>query len=355
MPSADASKVLHCPLGDSAWERGIFRRERMKPGHKVSGPALIIGACDLRGAAGGLVRGPVPDDGSSAGGEDLVRATAGSAGLVAGGSVVQRATRQVTVRYRESWNMALEGMVPYADGTVGDVWVSEGRAFVARRTAGGISIVDLDGGIREVGRFTAPNLFTQDVKAAGGVVLGLVVGKMVGISGAVALAVRLGWGRLPDRVRMPHIVGMAALGGIGFTVSIFVAGLAFDAPAPEQEAKLGVLTASVLAAIVGALRDERALIDLLAYPRKAMRLTELVTPLKPLEAMAQRKLVAASDVGGHRELIEPGVTGTLFAPGDPAAIADALARLFEQREHWDARRDAARAFVDQRKPVFEGR
>jgi choice-of-anchor B domain-containing protein len=89
--------------------------------------------------------------------------------VLAGGSVVDRATRQVTVRYRESWNMALEGMVPYADGTVGDVWVSDGRAFVARRTAGGISIVDLDGGIREVGRFTAPNLFTQDVKAAGGV------------------------------------------------------------------------------------------------------------------------------------------------------------------------------------------
>ena len=61
-----------------------------------------------------------------------------------------------------------------------------------------------------------------------------------------------------------------------------------------------------------------ALIDILAYPRKAMRLTELVTPLKPLEAMAQRKLVAASDVGGHRELIEDEVTGTLFPAGDPA-------------------------------------
>jgi choice-of-anchor B domain-containing protein len=89
--------------------------------------------------------------------------------VLAGGSVVHRATAQVTVRYRESWNMALEGMVPYADGTVGDVWVSDGRAFVARRTAGGISIVDLDAGIREVGRFTAPNLFTQDIKSAGGV------------------------------------------------------------------------------------------------------------------------------------------------------------------------------------------
>jgi glycogen synthase len=89
-----------------------------------------------------------------------------------------------------------------------------------------------------------------------------------------------------------------------------------------------------------------ALIDVLAYPRKAMRLTELVTPLKPLEAMAQRKLVAASDVGGHRELIEDGVTGTLFPPGDPAALADALAALFERRGQWEARRDTARAFVE---------
>jgi len=89
-----------------------------------------------------------------------------------------------------------------------------------------------------------------------------------------------------------------------------------------------------------------ALIDILAYPRKAMRLTELVTPLKPLEAMAQRKLVAASNVGGHRELIDDGVTGTLFPAGDPAALAAALADLFERRGEWDKRRDTARAFVE---------
>jgi glycogen synthase len=89
-----------------------------------------------------------------------------------------------------------------------------------------------------------------------------------------------------------------------------------------------------------------ALIDILAYPRKAMRLTELVTPLKPLEAMAQRKLVAASDVGGHRELIEDDVTGTLFRAGDPAALAEALAGLFEHRGGWDKRRDVARRFVE---------
>lgn len=89
-----------------------------------------------------------------------------------------------------------------------------------------------------------------------------------------------------------------------------------------------------------------SLIDILAYPRKAMRLTELVTPLKPLEAMAQRRLVAASDVGGHRELIEDGVTGTLFPPGDPAALAQALARMFAERDRWEERRDVARAFVE---------
>jgi PEP-CTERM/exosortase A-associated glycosyltransferase len=89
-----------------------------------------------------------------------------------------------------------------------------------------------------------------------------------------------------------------------------------------------------------------SLIDILAYPRKAMRLTELVTPLKPLEAMAQRRLVAASDVGGHRELIEDGVTGTLFPPDDPVAMAEALAKLFEGRAVWDKRRDVARAFVE---------
>jgi PEP-CTERM/exosortase A-associated glycosyltransferase len=89
-----------------------------------------------------------------------------------------------------------------------------------------------------------------------------------------------------------------------------------------------------------------SLIDILAYPRKKMRLTDLVTPLKPLEAMAQGKLVAASDVGGHRELIEDGVTGTLFTPDDPAAIAAALAKLLGEREMWSERRRTARIFVE---------
>ena len=87
------------------------------------------------------------------------------------------------------------------------------------------------------------------------------------------------------------------------------------------------------------------LVDILAYPRKAMRLTELVTPLKPLEAMAAGKMVAASDVGGHRELIADGRTGTLFAAGEPAAAAHALFTLFANREAWPARLRTARAWV----------
>ena len=88
-----------------------------------------------------------------------------------------------------------------------------------------------------------------------------------------------------------------------------------------------------------------SLVDVLAYPRKGQRLTDLVTPLKPLEAMAQRRLVAASSVGGHRELITDGATGTLFPPDDPAACAAALGQLIAAREGWDAMKDRAQAHV----------
>ena len=88
-----------------------------------------------------------------------------------------------------------------------------------------------------------------------------------------------------------------------------------------------------------------SLIDVLAYPRKKSRLTDLVTPLKPLEAMAQRRIVAASDVGGHRELIEDGVTGALFPPDDPDAAAMGLAGLIDRSAQWDRMREAGRAHV----------
>ena len=88
------------------------------------------------------------------------------------------------------------------------------------------------------------------------------------------------------------------------------------------------------------------LIDVLAYPRLKMRLTDLVTPLKPLEAMAQGKLLVASDVGGHRELVEDGVTGSLFKAGNVQAAADVIGELLRHPEWWKGRRAAGRAFVE---------
>jgi len=69
------------------------------------------------------------------------------------------------------------------------------------------------------------------------------------------------------------------------------------------------------------------LTDILVFPRKRMRLTELVTPLKQLEAMAQLKTVVASDVGGHRELVRDGETGLLFAADDVEALTSCLKQI----------------------------
>jgi glycosyltransferase involved in cell wall biosynthesis len=88
------------------------------------------------------------------------------------------------------------------------------------------------------------------------------------------------------------------------------------------------------------------LIDILVYPRLKMRLTDLVTPLKPLEAMAQGRLVVASDVDGHRELIEHEKTGMLFRAGDPDALAGKVLALLDAPARWPALRAAGRDFVE---------
>lgn len=88
------------------------------------------------------------------------------------------------------------------------------------------------------------------------------------------------------------------------------------------------------------------LIDVLAYPRLKMRLTDLVTPLKPLEAMAQGRLLIASDVGGHRELIRDGETGMLFEAGNPDALAAKAIALLGDQGRWPALRSAGRRYVE---------
>jgi PEP-CTERM/exosortase A-associated glycosyltransferase len=89
-----------------------------------------------------------------------------------------------------------------------------------------------------------------------------------------------------------------------------------------------------------------ALVDVLAYPRRRTRLTELVTPLKPLEAMAQGRMLVASNVGGHRELVRHGETGFLCEPDDAPALAEMLASVFAARSSWPALATRARRFVE---------
>lgn len=88
------------------------------------------------------------------------------------------------------------------------------------------------------------------------------------------------------------------------------------------------------------------LVDVLTYPRLSMRLTNLVTPLKPLEAMAQGRLLVASDVGGHKELIHDGETGVLFRAGDAQDLAEKTMGLLSATERWPALRASGRRFVE---------
>jgi PEP-CTERM/exosortase A-associated glycosyltransferase len=88
------------------------------------------------------------------------------------------------------------------------------------------------------------------------------------------------------------------------------------------------------------------LVDILAYPRHSMRLTELVTPLKPLEAMAQGRVLIASDVGGHKELIEHGKTGMLFQAGSVTSLSETVLALLAREAEWPTMRTAGRAFVE---------
>lgn len=89
-----------------------------------------------------------------------------------------------------------------------------------------------------------------------------------------------------------------------------------------------------------------SLCDILVFPRKSIRLTELVTPLKPLETMAQKKLVLASDVGGHRELIDDETTGLLFPADDPSALAQKVVEWSTRRDEWPSILENGRTYVE---------
>jgi len=129
---------------------------------------------------------------------------------------------------------------------------------------------------------------------------------------------------------------------------LLVGGGSQEAELKRLVSELGIADRVVFAGRVphGEVQRYYDLIDLLVYPRLSMRLTELVTPLKPLEAMAQGRLLVASDVGGHRELIRDGETGVLFKAGDPDALAAAVVGLLREPQRWPAMKDAGRRFVE---------
>jgi Na+:H+ antiporter, NhaA family len=105
--------------------------------------------------------------------------------------------------------------------------------------------IDLRGGV-------LGEALTSSVTA--GVAAGLVVGKIVGITAASWLAVVTGLGRLPGRTSWPMITGLAGVAGIGFTVSLFIAGLSFPpGSVMESASKVGILGASLIAAVIGSI------------------------------------------------------------------------------------------------------
>ena len=116
----------------------------------------------------------------------------------------------------------------------------------------------------------------------------------------------------------------------------------------DLEHQLGLGEAIVFAGRVTQqeIRRYYDLIDLFVFPRISIRLTELVTPLKPLEAMAQERIVVASHVGGHRELIRDRETGYLFPPDDPRSLADGVLRALADRHSWPRIRAQAVEFIE---------
>jgi PEP-CTERM/exosortase A-associated glycosyltransferase len=130
---------------------------------------------------------------------------------------------------------------------------------------------------------------------------------------------------------------------------LLLAGGGYEEEALKRQAReAGIADKVVFAGRVphGEVQDYYNLVDVFVYPRERTRVTELVTPLKPLEAMAQGRAVVASDVGGHKELIRDGETGLLFQAGNPSSLAETVLRLMQNPELADALRAKARRFVE---------
>ncbi len=150
------------------------------------------------------------------------------------------------------------------------------------------------------------------------VVVGLVVGNAIGITGAATLAIRLGMGDLPGRVRYGHLLGGAVLAGIGFTISLFIAELAFDDEEHLSQAKVGILAGSLLAAATGSvlLRWLGERLPLCSPPRAAP------TSLPPLPWRAPESAVGTGEPPGPGASSGTGASSELSGIGEPSVGPD---------------------------------
>jgi len=153
-------------------------------------------------------------------------------------------TRELVDRIEQSDEVAVEDLARYATETASPLERIEGRLnlWVA------FGIVPLFALVNAGVRLDTGAL---DARVAAGVVLGLVVGKTVGVFGGAWLAVRLGVGRRPAGTSWRHLFALAVTAGIGFTVALFVTGLSFQEPALTSSAKIGILVASTVAGVLG--------------------------------------------------------------------------------------------------------
>lgn len=129
---------------------------------------------------------------------------------------------------------------------------------------------------------------------------------------------------------------------------LLVGGGMEDEALRRQSRELGIEDAVIFPGRVPHDEVERyySLLDIACFPRHSLRLTELVTPLKPLEAMAMGRVCVASDVGGHRELIRDGETGYLFKADDTEALTSRLLDVARCRDEWSVVKAAGRELVE---------
>ena len=154
------------------------------------------------------------------------------------------ACRQLVDRIERSDEVAVEDLARYAIDTASPLERTEGRLNLWVS----FGIVPLFALVNAGVRLDAAVL---DARVTVGVVLGLVIGKTVGVLGGAWIAVRLGVGRLPGSVTWRHMLGLATTAGIGFTVALFVTGLSFTDQTLTSSAKIGILLASAVAGVAG--------------------------------------------------------------------------------------------------------